>query len=261
MSTSITTELLAAFLNCRYKAFLKATNTPSTTSDFQQLETTLQQEFVQRARQHLLGSLPADQVSHAPKSLARALHREHSIITNAHAAIGDLSVCIDALVRPHSKSSCEYIPVRFVCKEKVVRQDKLLLAFWGLCLARMGNCDPRFGKIIYGEAFTPTKVRIDTLISSVEHSLLDIASFSKSNAAPQLRLNGHCSVCEFQQHCRDHALETDDLSLLRTIKDQEITKLNAKGIFTTTQLSYTYRPRRRRKKAKSLSQNTRRAER
>ena len=220
MSTSITTELLAAFLNCRYKAFLKATSTPGTTSDFQQLETTLQQDFAQRARQHLLSSLPADQISHAPKSLVRALAREHPIITNAHAASGDLSVRIDALVRLHSKSSREYIPVRFVRKEKLVRQDKLLLASV--------------------KTLKPPRKQGETAFEAIIHPLI----------LRRRPTNGHCSVCEFQQHCRDLALETDDLSLLRTIKDQEITKLNAKGIFTTTQLSYTYRPRRRRKKAK-----------
>lgn len=250
MSTSITTELFADFLNCKYKAFLKATGTPGTTSDFQQLETTLQQDFAQRARQHLTCLLPADQVSHAPKSLARVLDREYPIITDAHAVVGDLSAHIDAIVLLPSKSSREYIPVRFVHREKLVRQDKSLLAFWGLCLAHVESRESRFGRIIFGKALTSTRVRIDTLIPSVENALLDIVSFSKGNDAPQLRLNGHCSVCEFQQHCRGLALETDDLSLLRTLKDREITKLNAKGIFTTTQLSYTYRPRRRRKNAK-----------
>ena len=248
--TSITTELFADFLNCTYKAYLKANGIPSTKTEFQELETTLQQEFAQRAQQHLLGSLPTDQISHAPKSLVRALEREYPIITKARADVGNLSVCIDALVRLCSKSSQEYIPVLFVHREQIVRNDRLLLAFWGFCLTQIRSCESRFGKIIYGNAFTSTKVRIDTLIPSIEHNLLDIASFSKSNTAPQLRLNGHCRVCEFRQHCRDIALKKDDLSLLRTLKDQEITKLNAKGIFTTTQLSYTYRPRRRRKRAK-----------
>ncbi|RKY08902.1 MAG: hypothetical protein DRP56_03410 [Planctomycetota bacterium] len=248
--TSITTELFTDFLNCRHKAFLKATGTRGTISEFQGLETALQQKYVQHAQQHLFGSLPTDQISQTPKSLAQAIECECPIITNAHADADNLSVRIDALVRLHQKSSHEYIPVLFVYREKLVKHDKLLLAFLGLCLSRIQSCKSQFGKIIYGNAFTSTKVHIDTLMQSVEHNLLDIASFSKSNAAPQLRLNGHCSVCEYRQHCRDIALKKDDLSLLRTLKDKEITKLNAKGIFTSTQLSYTYRPRRRRKKAK-----------
>ena len=44
-------------------------------------------------------------------------------------------------------------------------------------------------------------------------------------------------------------MEKDDLSLLRGLKPKELLKLNSKGIFTVTQYSYTFRPRRRRKKA------------
>ena len=199
--TSITKELFADFLNCRYKAFLKATRTQGTKSEFQRLETTLQQEYAQRAQQHLLGSLPTDQISYSPKSLFRALDREYPIIIKAHAAIGNLSVRIDALVRLHSESSCKYIPVLFVHREQIVRNDKLLLAFCGLCLTRILSCESRFGKIIYGSAFTSTKIRIDTLIPSVEHGLLDIASFSKGNTVPELRLNNHCIPAALPRSC------------------------------------------------------------
>ena len=42
-------------------------------------------------------------------------------------------------------------------------------------------------------------------------------------------------------------LKRDDLSLLGGITHKQIVSLNNKGIFTVNQLSYTYRPRRRRK--------------
>ena len=38
------------------------------------------------------------------------------------------------------------------------------------------------------------------------------------------------------------------MSLLRGLREKEITQLNQRGIFTTTQLSYTFRPRRKRKR-------------
>lgn len=256
MNILITTELYSDFLNCRYKAFLKATAMPGTASEFQALESTLQTEFAERARQHLRGSLPASQVSHAPKSLAQALQREYPLITSAHANVGHLSVRLDALVRSPTKSSTEYIPVLFVHREQLVRCDKALLAFWGLFLQRIGLASARFGKIIHGESLATARVRIENLIPSVEHDLLDLASFFKGNTGPKLRLNSHCSVCEFREHCRTVAVDNDDLSLLRTLKDKELDKLNAKGIFTTTQLSYTFRPRRRRKNAKKPLQST-----
>lgn len=68
-----------------------------------------------------------------------------------------------------------------------------------------------------------------------------------------MRLNSHCRVCEFSQYCRRIAIEKDDLSLLQGLREKEITKLNKKGIFTTTQLSYTFRPRKNRKKTANQS--------
>src|SRR5216684_2038679 len=60
-------------------------------------------------------------------------------------------------------------------------------------------------------------------------------------------LNKHCAVCDFQPRCRGLAVERDDLSLLNAMTSKERAKCNAKGIFTITQLSYGYRPRRRKR--------------
>ena len=48
-------------------------------------------------------------------------------------------------------------------------------------------------------------------------------------------------------------LGKDDLSLLRNITPKERRKQNRRGIFTVTQLSYTFRPRRRRKSKPSYT--------
>ena len=61
-------------------------------------------------------------------------------------------------------------------------------------------------------------------------------------------LNKHCSECEFQARCRQKAIEKDDLSLLSRMTEKERKKFNSKGFFTITQLSYTFRPRRRPKR-------------
>ena len=68
---------------------------------------------------------------------------------------------------------------------------------------------------------------------------------------PPLILNTHCQICEFQNRCHAQALEEDNLSLLRRISETEIIRLNRKGIFTVNQLSYTFKPRRIKKRAKN----------
>ncbi len=69
------------------------------------------------------------------------------------------------------------------------------------------------------------------------------------------RLNNHCSECTFSGSCRKKAVEIDHLSLLSGISDKELKKFNGKGIFSVTQLSYTFRPRRSRKTVPTVKNN------
>ena len=68
---------------------------------------------------------------------------------------------------------------------------------------------------------------------------------------PDLVLNRHCGECEFRDRCRKLAQEKDDLSLLGGMNAKERQELRSRGIFTVTQLSYTFRPRRRPKKLRN----------
>jgi hypothetical protein len=68
---------------------------------------------------------------------------------------------------------------------------------------------------------------------------------------PRLILNDHCAVCEFRQRCHQQAVEEDNISLLRGLKEKEVKAYARKGILTVTQLAHTFRPRRRRRRSRS----------
>jgi predicted RecB family nuclease len=72
-----------------------------------------------------------------------------------------------------------------------------------------------------------------------------IAAQRAETTPPLPVLNKHCAACEFRSQCQQIALEKDDLSLLATVTAKERKTQNDKGIFTVTQLSYAFRPRRR----------------
>jgi len=63
-------------------------------------------------------------------------------------------------------------------------------------------------------------------------------------------LNDHCSVCEYRQGCHQQAVQEDNLSLLRGMKEKEVKAYARKGILTVSQLAHTFRPRRSGKKTK-----------
>ena len=60
-------------------------------------------------------------------------------------------------------------------------------------------------------------------------------------------LNKHCRTCDFQTRCHSLAVEQENLSLLGAMTTKERMKYGEKGISTITQLSYGYRPRRKRR--------------
>src|SRR5439155_17064934 len=92
------------------------------------------------------------------------------------------------------------------------------------------------------------KVKTAALADAVRTRIEKIDALLSSPSPPDLVLNRHCAECEFQPRCRKIAVEKDDLSLLAGMSAKERQKLRNKGIFTVTQLSYTFRPRRRPKR-------------
>ena len=103
------------------------------------------------------------------------------------------------------------------------------------------------GKIMHGDSHATLKVKLPSLASEVRKRIKDITALLADNSPPDLVLNRHCGQCEFQARCRKQATEKDELSLLSGMSEKERKKLHGKGIFTVTQLSYTFRPRRRRR--------------
>jgi predicted RecB family nuclease len=144
--------------------------------------------------------------------------------------------------------AAQFVPIRFVFRNKLTRDDRLLLAFDALVLCQVLGREISLGKIIHGDDHATLKVKTSALNGEVRKRIEKLAALLSSPAPPDLVLNRHCAECEFQSRCRKIAVEKDDLSLLAIMSAKERQKLRSKGIFTVTQLSYTFRPRRRPKR-------------
>ena len=145
----------------------------------------------------------------------------------------------------------QFVPIRFVFRNKLTKDDKLLLAFDAFTLSELLGRVVSLGKIIHGDEHATLKVKVSALAGEVRKRLEKITALLSSPTPPDLVLNRHCAECEFQARCRKIAVEKDDLSLLAGMSAKERQKLRSKGIFTVTQLSYTFRPRRTPKRAKN----------
>jgi predicted RecB family nuclease len=142
----------------------------------------------------------------------------------------------------------QFVPIRFVFRNKLTKEDRLLLAFDALVLSEVLGRAVSLGKIIHGDDHATLKVKTSALAAEVRKRLEKLAVLLSSPAPPDLVLNRHCAECEFQPRCRKIAVEKDDLSLLARMSAKERQELRSKGIFTITQLSYTFRPRLRPKR-------------
>ncbi len=140
-----------------------------------------------------------------------------------------------------------FIPLRFVFKNKIDNDDRMLLSFDALALSKLLARPIAYGKIIHGDNHTTLKIKTAGMASRAQMHVKKIATLLSNHLPPDLSLNRHCNECEFREHCHKLAIEKDDLSLLSNMSEKERQKLRAKGIFTVTQLSYTFRPRRRAK--------------
>ena len=98
---------------------------------------------------------------------------------------------------------------------------------------------------MHGDSHATLKVKTLALAGEVRKRIEGITTLLAGESQPDLVLNEHCGQCEFQTRCRTQAAGTHELSLLAGMSQKERKRLHSQGIFTVTQLSYTFRPRRR----------------
>jgi predicted RecB family nuclease len=145
------------------------------------------------------------------------------------------------------------VPIRFHGSNKLHRHDVLRLGFDAAVLLKGLGCSLAAGRIVHGDRQASRKVELASVFAEVATYISKITALLAGSTPPELILNRHCPECEFRPRCWQKALAIDDLSLLSGMSERERAKYRGKGIFTVHQLSYTFRSRRRRKRARRHS--------
>ena len=162
-----------------------------------------------------------------------------------------LSLGFDALKKvegPSKLGDFHYVPMLFHEGARVSNEQKLLLELYGLFLCRLQGRSPDIGIVWHGLECKTAKLRLKVDKRAIGRLASDLLNALSVEASPKLQLNDHCRICEFQQRCHAQAVQEDNISLLRGLGEKELAKYAKKGIFTVTQLAYTFRPRRKRRK-------------
>lgn len=251
---TITSHLLEAFLKCSTKCFLLSLGEADSENVYANWVQTQTEAYRSEGLKRLMEGVPRDERAHRPPGTEHLKSANWRLAGEFVARSQNLESSIHAIERIPSEGRgkpAQFIPIRFVFTNKLNRDDKLLLAFDALTLSKILDHDVGLGKIIHGDDQATLKVKTSALAVEVRKLSEKITTLLSSSAPPDLVLNRHCAECEFQARCRQKAIEKDDLSLLSGMTEKERKKLNSKGIFTVTQLSYTFRPRRRPKRLAS----------
>ncbi len=325
----ITSSHFEAFLKCPTLCWLRFTGEIPTGNAYAEWAQSQNESYRTEAAKRLLAHLPTEQWATAPASatLKTASWRFATAIpasitpgnrSNDKAPTtppekdksctpaATMETCLPAVERIPSAGRgqpAQFVPIHFLYRNKLTKDDKLLLAFDAFVFSEMLGRTVSSGKIIHGDdgdcarsrpvsevqtekpesanpksemsqslltsaatvnavdeprngiSATPdqarprvTKVKTAALADEVRKRLGKIITLLASSTPPDLVLNRYCAECEFQARCRKIAVEKDDLSLLASMSAKERQKLRSKGIFTVTQLSSTFRPRRRPKR-------------
>ena len=139
----------------------------------------------------------------------------------------------------------EYLPLRFIFRNNLSIEDKLLLGFDAIVLSGIIGHNVSYGKIVHGDDRRISRVKIPNLLGKVHRRIENIFILLSTSSPPDLVLNRNCTECEFGIDCHKMAVEKDELSLLVGMGLKERESYHKRGIFTVTQLSHTFRPRKR----------------
>jgi len=255
----ITASLFEAYLKCPTKCFLRSGSETGQGNAYADCVIAQNESYRNGGINRLMGECPNGDCVVGP------LDNEHLKAANCKFAVGfvahgqNLKSAIHVVEKIPSEGrgqATQLIPIRFIPTNKLTKDDKLLSAFDALILSEVLGQEIALCRIIHGDDYATLKIKNRALVSNVRKIIGRISALLPNSAPPDLILNRYCGECEFRNRCRQKAIERDDLSLISGISPKERLKLNKKGIFSVTQLSHTYRPRRRRRKTKAIDKHS-----
>lgn len=262
MATTITRDILESYLKCRYKGHLKLIGERGVPSEYELLLREARERVRQGSTDRLLAGHAEGEALQGLSVTPSLLRQGASLLLDATVEDERLSVCFDALTKIDGHSSLgefHYVPVLFHEGERPDRDQRVLLVTLCLILGTVQGKEPGWGILIQGRNCEARRIKLGSEVHQARRILKEIEEAQSTGTPPRLLLNTHCQVCEFRRRCHAEATAKDDLSLLLGMGEKEVSKYARRGIFTVTQLSCTFRPRRTNKESNRKSKPHQRA--
>jgi len=249
---SPTREILESFLLCKYKAYLQYEGNHGKKSEYELMLIESKNQTSAAAKTKILKRFEGDEVQKHVDLTYSFLKKGFPFLLESCLHNEFISLIFDGLKIEEGKSKIgdyHYIPLLFYESYNIRKNQRLLLELYGLFLNEIQGRVPSSGVIYCGRECRIRKTKLFSDPHEAKRLYEEVKQLYKSRFIPTHILNRHCDICEFRQHCHNKALEEDNISLLRGIGEKEVKANRKKGIFTLTQFTYTFRPRRKGKRA------------
>ena len=247
MEPIITTDIVVAYSQCPRKAYLLLFS-PDKGEPHEYVQILEQQRCANQER--YVDRLKQTHADVQPYSLEH-LRKGSKVLINAHLQVDGFAADCGVLTRVEGTSTFgkySYEPSIFVGTHSISKEQKLELSFVGYVLERLQSTRPVAGKII-GMDGTSHTVKLGDSSKALAPLLEPLYEWITvdSPTPPPIVLNKHCPLCPFQRMCHAQAEQEDNLSLLNGVTARVMRQYEKKGIFTVKQLSYLFKPRKRKK--------------
>jgi len=213
----ITSELFAAYIKCRTKCWLRSHGEIGAGNEYADWVRTQNECYRSEGAKRLLESVPQNKRVIAPPATETPKTAKWRLAVDLPAQAPGLESLLHAMERVPSEGQgkpARFIPIRFIFRNKLAKDDKLLVAFDAFVLSEVLGREVSLDKIIHGDDHATLKVKTSALLSKVRKRVEKITALLSNQSPPDLVLIRHCAECEFQKQCRQKAVEKDDLSLL-----------------------------------------------
>ncbi|MDJ0717301.1 MAG: TM0106 family RecB-like putative nuclease [Prochloraceae cyanobacterium] len=250
MNFVITSEVLQAYSLCPRKAYLLIYGKErGTLHEYEQI--LIRNQLINQAKN--LEIFKQKYIDVHPYSISN-FQKGYKVLTDANLTTDKYKAHCSILIKVEE---FVYKPVIFIGTHTINNTDKLKLMFVGYLLKKIHNITPEFGHIINikSESRRLNLEKSNKLLTPLLEPLEEWLN-SCSPAEPQVILNKHCSICQFSKQCKEKAIQEDNLSLLDKVTPKIVRQYEKKGIFTIKQLSYLFKPRKRKKRARKPSSVT-----
>ena len=158
----ITGDLVEAFLKCPTKCFLRSCGEAGTENAYSAWLQTKNNAFRIEGTKRLVAGVAPDKCAIGTQAMESPKPAQWHLGIDFAVQSQNLQCSCQAVEQIPSAGrgrTAQFVPIRFVFRNKLNRDDKLLLAFDARVLSEVLSREVGLGKIVYGENYATLKVK------------------------------------------------------------------------------------------------------